>query len=252
MALSIAISNQKGGVGKTVIAVALAEYSIEKGGRVLVIDVDPQGNTSRYLIGKRAERGSGSSALYADGPPVTPVAVRERLWIIPADKDLVEVEARPLAVVEHPRRHLARLVNDFDLIVIDTPPSQGRRLIGALAAVDAVVTPLGLDRASFEGLEDLLGDLRSVRSTLNPGLRHLGILVNRFKPSNKAQRANLQQLRAQLGDRVLPGELEDRSPVGTAFDNRHPVWKGATGESARVAARQIRAACETMLQRAHA
>jgi chromosome partitioning protein len=252
MGVSIVVSNQKGGVGKTVIAVNLAEYAVEKRGRVLVVDVDGQGNTTRYLMGKRAEYGKGSSMLYADGDTPSPLQVRDNLWIIPADKALIDVEALPLDVVHFPKQHLAKLARDFDLIVIDTPPVQGRRLVGALVAATSVVTPLGVDAGSFEGLEDLLGDIKAVRSRWNPQLRHLGILVNRFRSQNKKQRENLAQLRQQLGDRVLPNELEDRSPVGAAFDARHPIWKKTTGESARLAAQQMRAACETILQRAHA
>lgn len=250
--MSIVISNQKGGVGKTVIAVNLAEYALEKNGRVLVVDVDSQGNTTRYLLGKRAEYGKGSSMLYADGETPEVVQVRDGLWIIPADKALIDVEAQPLDVVLLPKRHLTKLAKDFDLIVIDTPPVQGRRLVGALVAASSVITPLGVDAGSFEGLEDLLGDIKAVRSRWNPQLRHLGVLVNRFRSQNKKQRENLAQLREQLGDRVLPNELEDRSPVGAAFDARHPIWKKAAGESARIAGQQMRAACETILQRAHA
>lgn len=252
MGVSIVISNQKGGVGKTMFAVNLAEYGLEQKGRVLVVDVDGQGNSTRYFIGERAERGKGASMLFQDGETPVPVPVRPNLWIIPADKALNDVEALPLDVVLHPKRHLASLVDQFDLVVIDTPPAQGRRLIGALIAATSVVTPLAMDRASFEGLEDLLGDLKSVRSRWNPRLKHLGILVNRFKRPNKLQRENLASLRQQLGDRVLPGELEDRSPVGAAFDARHPIWKKTTGESARRAAAEFRAACEIVLQRAHA
>jgi chromosome partitioning protein len=216
------------------------------------VDVDGQGNTTSYLLGERAERGKGASMLFADGETPQPVQVRENLWIIPADKALNDVEALPLEVVHLPKKHLAKLAQDFDVIVIDTPPAQGRRLVGALVAASSVVTPLALDRASFEGLGDLLNDIKAVRARWNPQLRHLGILVNRFKPKNKKQRENLLQLRQQLGDRVFPSELEDRSPVGDAFDARHPIWKKMNGESARKAGKEFRTACETILQRARA
>ena len=151
-----------------------------------------------------------------------------------------------------PRCHLAACARGFDVVIVDTPPSQGRRLLGALIAANAVVTPLGLDKASFEGIEDLLNDIKVVRAKMNPSMRHIGILVNRFKPANKEQRANLRVLQEDLGDRVLSTVLQDRSPVGAAFDNRRPIWKRSKGESAQRAAHEFRAAGELVYTRATA
>jgi chromosome partitioning protein len=255
MGAIITISNQKGGVGKTVFAVNLAEYAWEKGARVLVVDVDGQGNSTRYFIEERAPYRQGASLLYEDGPSPVPVSVRERLALIAADKALNDVDALADAderIVLRPRTHLARLAADYDVVVIDTPPTQSRRLLGALVAADAVVTPIAVDRASFEGLVDVLGDLRAVRAKWHPELRHIGILVNRFRQMNRHQRENLAELRAQFGTSVLAGELDDRSPVGASFDARRPVWKGLNGESAIEAAKQFRAACQLVLERAYA
>lgn len=251
MTVTIVVSNQKGGVGKTMFAVHLAEYCTERA-KVLFVDVDGQGNSTRFFIDNRAAHGQGASRLFADGESPEIVKVRDNLSIIPADKGLNDVEALPLKIVMLPRRHLAACAKGFDVVIVDTPPSQGRRLLGALIAANAVVTPLGLDKASFEGIEDLLNDIKVVRAKMNPSMRHLGILVNRFKPANKEQRANLRALREELGDRVLSTVLEDRSPVGTAFDNRRPIWKRSNGESAQRAAHEFRAACELVYTRAMA
>jgi len=243
MTVTICISNQKGGVGKTMFAVHLAEYCAEHAS-VLVIDVDGQGNTTRFFLDQRAAANQGASRLFrADGPAPEIVQVNDKISIIPADRTLNDVEALPLDVIRQPKIHLASIVHRFDVVIIDTLPSQGRRLLGALVAADAVVTPLGLDKASFEGLEDLLSGIKSVRAKLNPAMRHFGILVNRFKPANKAQCRNLESLQQRLGDRVLPTVLQDRSPVGAAFDNRCPIWKSKKGESAQRAAQEFRNAC---------
>ena len=251
MTVTIVVSNQKGGVGKTMFAVHLAEYCLERA-KVLFVDIDGQGNSTRFFVEDRAAHGQGASRLFTDGEPPKIIEVRDNLSIIPADRGLNDVEAMPLDIVMLPRRHLTTLAKGFDVIIVDTPPSQGRRLLGALIAASAVVTPLGLDKASFEGIEDLLNDIKVVRAKMNPKMRHLGILVNRFKPANKEQRQNLQALKTQLGDRVLSTVLEDRSPVGTAFDNRRPIWKRSSGESARRAAHEFRAACELVYMRATA
>jgi len=245
----ICISNQKGGVGKTMFAVHLAEYCAERA-NVLVVDVDGQGNTTRYFQDQRAAANKGASLLFGDGAAPEIMKVSSRLSIIPADRTLNEVEAMPLDVIMHPRRHMASLIAGFDVVIFDTPPSQGRRLLGALVAADAVVTPLGLDKASFEGLEDLLNDIKVVRSKLNPAMQHLGILVNRFKPANKEQCRNLETLQKNFGDRVLSTVLQDRSPVGAAFDSRRPVWKRPNGESARRAGHEFRDACELVYTQA--
>lgn len=251
--MTIVVGNQKGGVGKSVITCSLAEYAWEQGLRVLVVDVDGQGNTTRYFLPDRAAEGEGASGLYVDGPTPRPVQVRERLSVLAADVALDDVDALPAddeEVVRRPRQHLATLASEFDVIFVDTPPTRSRRLTGALVAGDAVVTPIGVDRASAEGLEDLLSDLRAIRKGFNAGLRHLGILVNRYRSVNATQRRNLAELRASFGHHVIEGELEDRSPVGAAFDDRRPVWRRADGESARIAGRQFRATCGAVLRRA--
>lgn len=255
MGKTIAIANQKGGVGKSVIAVNLAEYAHGQGGRVLVVDLDPQGNTTRFFQDERARDGQGTSLLFHDGPSPALVKVRDRLWLLPADKALGDVEAQfdsDDAVVRRPRAHLARWANDFDLVVIDTVPARSRRQIGALVAADVVVTPIGLDKGSFDGLFDLMEDIDGVRKNLHSGLNHAAILVNKFRRVNAHQRRNLEDLRSAFGDRVLPTELDDRSPVGAAFDAGVTVWHRPSGDSAKKAALEFRTALDAILQRAHA
>ena len=254
MGKTIAIANQKGGVGKSVIAVNLAAYAHEKGGRVLVVDLDGQGNTTRFFQEDRAPDGQGTSLLFQDGPSPALVKVRERLWLLPADKALGDVDAQfesDDAIVRRPRAHLARWAADFDLVVIDTVPARSRRQIGALVAADAVVTPIGLDKGSFDGLFDLMEDIEGVRRNLHSGLNHAAILVNKFRRANAHQQRNLKDLRGAFGERVLPTELDDRSPVGAAFDSGSTVWHRPTGDSARKAALEFRAALQAILERSH-
>jgi chromosome partitioning protein len=252
---TIAIANPKGGVGKSVIAVNLAEYAHELGGRVLLVDLDALGSATRFFQEHRAVDGQGASLLFFDGASPPLAKIRERLWLLPADKALSDVDAQAVSdkvMVRRPRDHLARWAQDFDMVVIDTGPSRSRRQIAALVAADVVVTPVELAKGSIGGLFDVMEDIAGVRQGLHAGLNHGGILVNRYRRDDADQRRHLADLRAGFGERILPCELHERSAVGMAFDGGRSAWHRPKGDSAVHAAREFRTALDTTLQRAHA
>ena len=195
----VAVANQKGGVGKTTTAINLATSIALSGRRVLLIDIDPQGNLTSGigLKGTRAEQGTVYEALMSDAPAeafVLPTRV-ENLSAIPADRNLTGAEIELVAVLAREQR-LKRIVDalrgQFDDIFIDSPPSLGLLTLNALVAADAVLIPLHCEYFALEGLADLVGTMRLVRAALNPALDIEGVLLTMYD-----DRTNLGQLVAR-------------------------------------------------------
>ena len=195
----IAVANQKGGVGKTTTAINLATSIALSGRRVLLIDVDPQGNLTSGvgLKGSKADAGTVYEALMTDAEPklfVIPTRV-ENLFAIPADRNLTgaEIELVPMLAREHRlKRIVGALRGQFDDIFIDCPPSLGLLTLNALVAADAVLIPLHCEYVALEGLADRVGTMRLVRTALNPGLDIEGVLLTMYD-----DRTNLGQLVAR-------------------------------------------------------
>jgi chromosome partitioning protein len=196
MAKIIAVTNQKGGVGKTTTAINLAAALALSGRTVLLVDCDPQGNATSGvgLKGQRAEAGTIYEALTeindddsATSPELAARADRfiipttiDRLSLIPATRDLSGAEIELIAVRDRERRLqqlLAPLRDRFDYIIIDSPPSLGLLTLNALVAADRVLIPLHCEYFALEGLADLVSTMRRVRAGLNPALDIEGVLL---------------------------------------------------------------------------
>jgi chromosome partitioning protein len=183
----VAVTNQKGGVGKTTTAINLATSLALSGRRLLVVDVDPQGNLTSGL-GAKARRGEGGSvyeALLRGGEPDSFVVTTTvaNLSLIPADRNLTGAEIEMVTIAERETRLKAvldPLRARFDHIFIDCPPSLGLLTLNALVAADAVIIPLHCEYFALEGLADLVGTLRRVRAGLNPSLDIDGVLLTMY------------------------------------------------------------------------
>jgi chromosome partitioning protein len=195
----VAVANQKGGVGKTTTAINLATSIALEGRRVLLVDVDPQGNLTSGvgLKGHRAEGGTVYEALLTDAPPESFVAPTrlESLFLMPADRNLTGAEIEMVSLPERERR-LQRVLDplraQFDYIFIDCPPSLGLLTLNALVTADAVLIPLHCEYFALEGLAELVGTMRRVRGAFNPSLDIEGVLLTMYD-----DRTNLGQLVAR-------------------------------------------------------
>jgi chromosome partitioning protein len=195
----VAVANQKGGVGKTTTALNLATSIALSGRRVLLVDVDPQGNLTSGvgLKGERAKGGTTYEALLTEASPdsfVIQTSV-DNLALMPADRSLTGAEIEMVPVADRERRLkrvLEPLRTQFDFIFIDCPPSLGLLTLNALVAADAVLIPLHCEYYALEGLADLVGTLRRVRGALNPALDIEGVLLTMYD-----DRTNLGQLVAR-------------------------------------------------------
>jgi len=192
----LAVTNQKGGVGKTTTAINVATAIAMAGRQVLLVDVDPQGNMTSGvgLKGERATAGTVYEAVTANDAPheafILPTRV-DNLYLMPADRNLTGAEIEMVTLPERERR-LQRVLDPlrarFDYIIIDCPPSLGLLTLNALVASDAVLIPLHCEYFALEGLADLVATLRRVRGALNPALDIEGVLLTMYD-----ERTNLGQ-----------------------------------------------------------
>ena len=177
----LAISNQKGGVGKTTTAISLAAALAEKGSRVLLVDLDPQANATSGLGVSKHQPRSVYGVLVRDEPlveAILPTSV-PGLDIVPSSPDMAgaEVELVPLLAREFRLRDALPKAGEYSTVLIDCPPSLGLLTVNALAAADAVLIPVQCEYYALEGLAQLLSTIDAVRTRLNARLEVLAIVL---------------------------------------------------------------------------
>ncbi|QDX27096.1 ParA family protein [Sphingomonas suaedae] len=212
--ICIAIANQKGGVGKTTTAINVGTALAATGQRVLLLDLDPQGNCSTGLGIGRAERERSTYDLLIGETSLEDVAVPTRvpgLDIVPATVDLsgaeielIEFEARTHRLSTAIDRSEAR----WDVVLMDCPPSLGLLTINAMVASDALLVPLQCEFFALEGLSQLLTTVERIRGRFNPGLSILGVVLTMYDRRNRLTDQVADDVRAVLGkvvfDTVIP------------------------------------------------
>lgn len=225
----IAIANQKGGVGKTTTAINLATALAACGQRVLIVDLDPQGNASTGFGVDRAARRVGSYQVVLDGLPIRNAIVETMipgLALIPASVELVGAE---LELVDTPRREfrlrdrLHGQVDEFDYVLIDCPPALGLLTLNALVATASVLVPLQCEFFALEGLSHLVRTIERVRSSLNPELAIQGLVLTMYDKRNKLCRFVERDVRDHFGDKVYRTVIPRNVRVSEAPSHGKPV-----------------------------
>ena len=209
MARVICIANQKGGVGKTTTAVNLSASIAVAEKKVLLIDIDPQGNsTSGVGLNKESSNGTIYLALL-QGTGLKEIIQKTDLAyldIITSNTDLIGAEVELIQEKDREKR-LLRLIReveaDYDYIFIDCPPSLGLLTINSLTAADSVIIPLQCEYYALEGLGQLLKTIRLIKQALNPGLEIEGILLTMFDSRNNLSHQVAQEVMTHFKDKVF-------------------------------------------------
>ncbi|MDL2235540.1 AAA family ATPase [Christensenellaceae bacterium OttesenSCG-928-L17] len=186
MAKIIAIANQKGGVGKTTTAVNLSASLAEKGKRILLVDLDPQGNTTSGLgVDKEAVSACSYDVLINHVPAADAILPTQmpHLYLLPAQIALAGAEVELVGVMARERvlkRALEKVSDDFEYIFIDCPPSLGLLTLNALTAANTLLVPIQCEYYALEGLSQLMNTVKLVRQNLNPELDVEGVVLTMF------------------------------------------------------------------------
>ena len=230
MSRTLAVANQKGGVGKTTTAINLATALAQAGHRVLMVDLDPQGNLTSGVGQKdqRAEGGTSYEALLTEGAPerfLLQTSI-EHLSLIPADRSLTGAEIELVSVPEREhrlRRLLEPLRPRYEFIFVDCPPSLGLLTLNGLVAADAVLIPLHCEYFALEGLADLVGTIRRVRAGLNPSLDIEGVLLTMYDDRTNLGQLVARDVRGFFKDKVFNTVIPRNIRLGEAPSHGLPA-----------------------------
>jgi chromosome partitioning protein len=229
----VAVANQKGGVGKTTTTINLAASLALAERRVLLVDVDPQGNLTSG-VGQKNRAGDSSTIYDALTTPEPTCDARpfiigtgvERMALIPADRSLTGAEIEMVTLPQREERLRALLTSardDFDYIFIDCPPSLGLLTLNALVAADAVLIPLHCEYFALEGLADLVGTMRRVRAALNPQLDIEGVLLTMFDERTNLGQQVATDVREFFKEKVFRTVIPRNVRLGEAPSHGMPV-----------------------------
>jgi chromosome partitioning protein len=233
-----AIANQKGGVGKTSVAVNLSATLAHYGQRVLLVDLDPQGNAT---TGSGIDKSGVDKTLYGvllGEYSVAEARIRAEggFDVLPANRELAGAE---IELIDIPQREfrlkeaLQPVTNDYGFVVIDCPPALNMLTVNALTAADSVIIPMQCEYYALEGLSDLVGTLRKVKANLNPNIEIEALVRTMYDPRSSLTNQVSDEIKSHFGDKVfdtvIPRNIRiaEAPSFGKPVILHDPISKGA-------------------------
>lgn len=240
----VAFANQKGGVGKTTSAVNSAVVLASRGYRVILVDMDPQGNATSSLGIEKQDLGASTYDVLVDEAPIPECridGIRPGMDIVPATSTLAAAEIELVSVPDRERRlsrACAAIRHDYDVALIDCPPSLGLLTINALTAADSIVVPIQCEFLALEGVSQLIHTVDLARRQLNPRLDLLGVLMTMFDGRTRLSAHVVEEVRRFFPDRIFETivprsvRLAEAPSYGQAISEYDPESRGGTAYDA--------------------
>lgn len=233
-----AVANQKGGVGKTSVAVNLSATLAHYGQSVLLVDLDPQGNatTGSGINKSEVDRTLYGVLLGEYGVAEARVRAEGGFDVLPANRELAGAEIELIQIDEREFRlknALQRIAHDYAFVVIDCPPALNMLTVNALTAADAVIIPMQCEYYALEGLSDLVGTLRKVKANLNPGIEIEALVRTMYDPRSSLTTQVSNEIKSHFGtkvfDTVIPRNVRiaEAPSFGKPVILHDPASKGA-------------------------